>query len=187
MHEQTDIETRLKSAVIRTSSEFDQRVLRDVARLMPHGETSTATDWKRGRKRIASRIGWLATASAAALVLMVAAVWLNGRHAHAAFAEVQTEVAKARSVKYRFRAVEADMTFNVIADQRRGFRLEATLRDGSRMEAVYAAEHNRILVLQHAIQHARVIEPKDEAAKMFKSIGEWLSQFQTLEPNAEPQ
>jgi len=44
MHEQTDIETQLKSTVIRTSSEFDQRVLRDVTRLMPHGETSAATD-----------------------------------------------------------------------------------------------------------------------------------------------
>jgi len=88
-------------------------------------------------------------------------------------------------VKYRFRAVKAGMTINVIADQRKGYRLEVTLRDGSRREVVYAAEHNRVLVLQPAIKHARVIEAKGEAAKMFKSFGELLSQFQTLEPNAE--
>ena len=185
MHEQTDIETRLKSAVIHTSSEFDQRVLHDVARLMPDVETSTAIDWKRDRKRIASRVGWLATASAVALVLMVTAVWLNGRDAHAAFAEVQTQVAKARSVKYRFRAVKARMTFNVIADQRKGYRMKVTLPDGSLMEVVYSAEHNQVLVLQPGIKHARVINPKDDETKMFKSLGELLSQFQTLESNAE--
>lgn len=179
----TNIETQLKDSLVQTTNEFDHRVRDDAAQLL--SEASLVISSIRQGRRTMRRFGLVAVAAAILVALANAVIWMNADHANAAFAEVQEKVSEVSVVKYTFRApAPADMTIEVVADERGSFRMDATYRDGTRMQAVYSADRKEVLVLQPGVKQARVIQVESDALKMFKDLGAFLSKFRNLESDA---
>lgn len=172
MQDSCDFELRVKSALVSTTGEFDRRVLADAAKLFASRPASSQ------RNQGGYKMSRILTLAALVLVTVVTLSLLN-KSSSIAFAAVQEQVANINFVKFRFRALEAGMTFEVYATS--DGRIRYDMKDGeSTLNSVIILPSGPIAVKEYGAKHVRMIPREGQVLELAEGLGAFFSNFADL-------